>query len=96
MAESNNRIERLHGTEKERTKVTRAFDTDGGAAMIAEGFWVYYNLVKPDMGIGSSTSGDVAGVALPDGFRWKAILDAVITREVTAAAESEGQVKSPD
>ena len=48
------------------------------------------------MGIGGSTPGDAAGVALPDGFRWKAILDAVITREVTVAAESEGQVKSSD
>ena len=63
MAESNNRIERLHGTEKERTKVTWAFDTDGGAAMIAEDLWVYYNLVKPHMGIGGSTPGDAAGVA---------------------------------
>ena len=96
MAESNNCIERLHGTEKERTKVTRGFDTDGGAAVIAEGFWVYYNLVKPDMGIGSATPGDAAGVALPDGFRWKAILNAAITRSVTAAAESGGQVRLPD
>ena len=69
MAESNNRIERLHGTEKERVKVTRAFDTDEGAAMIAEGSWVDYNLVKPDMGIGRATPGDAARVALPDGFR---------------------------
>jgi len=95
-AESNNRIERLHGTEKERTKVMRAFDTDEGAAMIAEGFRVHYNLVKPHMGIGGATPGDAAGVALPDGFRWKAILDAAITREVTASGESEGQVQSPD
>src|SRR6266511_6230105 len=28
--------------------------------------------------------------------RWKAILDGVITREVTVAAEGESQVKSPD
>ena len=35
-------------------------------------------------------------MALPDGFRWKAILNAAITRGVTAAAESGGQVKSPD
>jgi len=96
VAESNNRIERLHGTEKERTKVTWAFDTDGGAAMIAEDLWVYYNLVKPHMGIGGSTTGDAAGVPLPDGFRWKAILDVLVTRGVTAVAESEDQVKSPD
>ena len=39
----------------------RAFDTDGGAAMITEGFRVHYNLVKPHMGIGGSTPGDAAG-----------------------------------
>ena len=74
----------------------RAFDTDEGAAMIAEGFRVYYNLVKPHMGIGGATQGDAAGAALPDGFRWKAIPEAAITREVTVSGESEGQVQSPD
>ena len=35
-------------------------------------------------------------MALPDGFRWKVSLDVAITREVTAADGTEGQVKSPD
>jgi len=64
--------------------------------LVAEGFWVYYNLVKPDMGIGSAKPGDAAGVALQDGFLWKAILNVAITRSVTAAAESGGQGRSPD
>jgi len=64
--------------------------------MITEGFRVHYNLVKPHMGIGGSTTGDAAGVPLPDGFRWKAILDVLVTRGVTAVAESEDQVKLPD
>jgi len=96
VAESNNCIERLHGTEKERTKVTRGFDTDGGAAVIAEGFWVYYNLVKPDIALGGETPGVMAGISLPDGFRLKVILDAAITREVTVASERDSQIKSPD
>ncbi len=70
--------------------------TDGGAAMITEGFRVHYNLVKPHMGIGGSTPGDAAGVALPDGFRWKAILDSAIIRQGTVAAGSERRVESPD
>ena len=60
-AESNNRIERLHGTEKERTKVMRAFDTDDGAAMIAKGFRVHYNLVKPHITLGGETPGGLGG-----------------------------------
>lgn len=95
-AESNNRIERLHGTEKERTKVMRAFDTDDGAAMMAKGFRVHYNLVKPHITLGGETPGVLAGIYLPDGFRWKAILEAAVTREVTAAPSEEGQTESPD
>ncbi len=94
--ESNNRIERLHGTEKERTKVMRAFENEGGAAMITEGFRVHYNLVKPHVALDAQTPGDAAGVRLPNGFRRTAILDAATTREVTAAGEREGQIKSPD
>lgn len=33
-------------------------------------------------------------MSLPGGFRWKAILDAAITREATAAAEGQCLVKS--
>lgn len=35
----------------------RAFDREAGAAMIAEGFRVHYNLVKPHMGIGRLNGG---------------------------------------
>ncbi len=94
--ESNNRIERLHGTEKERTKVMRAFDTDGGAAMIAEGFRVHYNMVKPHMALHGQTPGAAAGIALPDGLRWKAVLDAAITRKVTQASAPGEEATSPD
>jgi len=52
--------------------------------------------VKPHITLGVMTPGGLAGISLPDGFRWKAILDAAITREVTAAALEEGQAKSPD
>ena len=64
--------------------------------MIAEGFPVHYNLVKPHSGIGGETPGDAAGLDLADGFRWRAILHRTITREVTAAANAESQVTSPD
>ena len=38
---SNNRVERFHGTEKERIKVMRGFDQDVGSADIMEGFRVH-------------------------------------------------------
>lgn len=72
-AESNNRIERLHGTEKERIKVMRAFDNDRGAAALNEGQRVHYNLVREHQAL-RSTPGEAAGLEPIEGFRWLAVL----------------------
>lgn len=71
--ESNNRIERFHGTEKERTKVMRAFKTKDGASDLMEGFRAHYNLVKTHETLGT-TPGEAAGIPTGDGFRWLTIL----------------------
>ncbi len=44
--ESNNILERLNGTPKDRTKTMRAYDNDGGAAALSEGWKVHYNMVR--------------------------------------------------
>jgi len=72
--ESNNKIERFHGTEKERTKVMRAFDNESGASVLAEGFRVHYNLVRDHQALGM-TPGEAAGIPVGDGFRWKKIIE---------------------
>lgn len=72
--ESNNRIERFHGTEKERFKVMRAFDGEPGTATLAEGFRVHYNLVRDHQALGM-TPGEAVGIPVGDGFRWKRILE---------------------
>jgi putative transposase len=71
--ESNNLVERLHGTEKERIKVMRGFDTETGTAALMEGFRVHYNLVRNHMALGE-TPGSAAGFAPIGGFRWSEIL----------------------
>lgn len=73
--ESNNRIERLHGTEKERTKVMRAFDNDDGASAITEGFRAHYNLVRTHQTLGK-TPAEAAGFETIRGFKWKAVIEA--------------------
>ena len=95
MAESNNCIERLHGTEKERTKVTRGFDTDLGAAALAEGWRVHYDAVRKHLSLGT-TPAEAVGMSLPDGFRWKEILERAVTRTVTADTPGQTEAKSPD
>ncbi|MGA7861721.1 MAG: DDE-type integrase/transposase/recombinase [Thermoplasmata archaeon] len=85
--ESNNRIERFHGTEKERTKVMRSFDNDEGAAGLMEGFRVHYNLVKTHQKLGT-TPGEAAGIPVGDGFRWRKILQEATKRSNELGTES--------
>lgn len=70
---SNNLIERLHGSEKERVKVMRGFDGDEGCKNIMEGFRVHYNLIRDHQTLGK-TPGEVAGLPKIDGFRWLEVL----------------------
>jgi putative transposase len=86
-AESNNLVERLHGTEKERIKVMRGFDTMRGTAALMEGFRVHYNLVRDHQTLGA-TPGSVAGIAPIGRFRWSEILRmATMSRAVEATPE---------
>ncbi len=70
---SNNLIERLHGTEKDRLKVLRGFHARAGARLFMEGFRVHYNLVRPHATL-RATPGDAAGLPALGGFRWSEIL----------------------
>lgn len=81
--ESNNRIERLHGTEKSRTKVMRAFDQEDGAAAIMEGWRVHYDAVRVHQALGK-TPAEAADIAPLVGFKWLELLKLSTTRTVTA------------
>lgn len=84
--ESNNLIERFHGTEKERFKVMRAFDGEPGTAVLAEGLRAHYNLVREHQALGM-TPGEAAGIPIGNGFRWKRLIELateVIPRNGTA------------
>lgn len=72
-AESNNRVECLHGSEKERVKVMRGFDRDEGCRDLMEGWRVHYNLVRTHQALGA-TPGEAAGFGPIPGFRWLQIL----------------------
>ncbi len=83
--ESNNRIERMNGGQKDRTKTMRAYDNVRGAGNLSAGWRVHYNLVRMHMAIGT-TPGVAAGLPEIGGFRWRAILDmAAISRNETTA-----------
>jgi hypothetical protein len=84
--------ERLHGTEKSRIKVMRAFDQETGAAALMDGWRVHYDMVRTHQTLGM-TPGEAADLPPPRGFKWHELLKLASTRRFTA--ENVRQ-KSPD
>jgi putative transposase len=74
---SNNLVERLHGTEKDRIKLVRGFHGSRGTKTFMEGFRVYYNLVREHERLGT-TPAVAAGLPEIDGFRWREILQEAV------------------
>jgi transposase-like protein len=78
--ESNNILERLNGTSKDRTKTMRAYDNLAGASALSRGWQVHYNLVRPHLALGK-TPGEAAGFGELGEFRWRTILDLATARK---------------
>ncbi len=80
--ESNNILERLNGTSKDRTKTMRAYDNDRGASALSEGWQVHYNLIRNHLALGT-TPGIAAGLPDLGTFRWRTILDLCTRRDAS-------------
>jgi putative transposase len=89
--ESNNKIERFHGTEKERMKVMRAFDGENGASVLAEGFRVHYNLVRDHQALGM-TPGEAARIPIGSQFRWRKIIEEAAKAAAQRVSPAESRV----
>ncbi len=89
-----NIIERYNGTNRERNKTMRALDTDKSAQTYVDGFQVYYNFIKPHMGLDGKTPAEAAGLDL--GLienRWLYLLDKSLKSRNSATGNLD--VKSP-
>jgi len=70
---NNNRMERYHGTLKERTKVMRALKTADTATL--DGQRVYYNHIRPHQGLNGKTPAQAAGLELDLGVnKWESLI----------------------
>ncbi|HEV2137341.1 MAG TPA: DDE-type integrase/transposase/recombinase [Nitrososphaerales archaeon] len=68
---TNNRIERLNGTLRERVKVQRGWKSM--QTQIAEGQRIHYNFIKPHQALDGNTPAQVAGVGVY-GNKWMELL----------------------
>ena len=72
---NNNKVERLHNTVRERTKVMRGLYNDKSATAFNDGFKAYYNFIRPHQALNGKTPAEVAGVDLMLGKnRWKDVI----------------------
>jgi transposase-like protein len=72
---NNNKIERLHGSMRQRNKVQRGLKEVEPSKAFVQGFKTYYNFIRPHMALGGKTPAEMAGINLElDGNKWAEII----------------------
>ena len=70
---NNNRMERYHGTFKERNKVMRGVKTTDSA--VFDGQRIYYNHIRPHQGLAGRTPAEAAGLTPDlDKNKWESLI----------------------
>jgi hypothetical protein len=69
---SNNRIERFHGTVRERNKVMRAIKKPNSA--IIEGQRIYYNHIRPHAALNGKTPAEACGIEAKGKNKWLTLI----------------------
>ena len=85
--QTNNIVERLHETVKERTRPMRGFKNQDSARAILEGYVVNYNFARPHLSLKGKTPAQQAGIEVKG---WKALVENAIQKE---ALEPQSQAQ---
>lgn len=78
--ETNNMVERLHGTLKDRTKPMRGFKSFESTKSILEGYTIHYNYVRPHQSIDGKTPAQATGIK--NLSNWKDLIETATQYEV--------------
>jgi len=77
--DTNNIVERLHCTLKDRTRCMRGLKSYDSTKLLLDGWSVYYNCVRPHMSLGGKTPAQAARMNIPN--TWKGIIDEATKHE---------------
>lgn len=77
--ETNNIVERLHGTLKDRTKPMRGLKSYESTKAILEGFTIHYNYVRPHQSLNGKTPAQACRMNAPN--NWKHLIDQATRNE---------------
>ena len=78
--ETNNMVERLYGTIKDRTKPMRGLKSFESTKALLEGYTIHYNYVRPHQSLNGKTPAQVARMDAPD--NWKSLIEQATKYEV--------------
>jgi transposase-like protein len=87
--ETNNIVERLHGTLKDRTKSMRGLKAFESTKLLLEGYAVHYNCVRPHQSLGGKTPAQAARMEMPN--NWKGLIDQATKQEAELLARTVRQ-----
>ena len=90
--ETNNIVERLHETVKERTRPMRGFKNQDSARAILDGYVVNYNFARPHMALKGKTPAEQAGIQVKG---WKALIEGAIQQEALELGPRERTAVAP-
>jgi putative transposase len=77
--ETNNIVERLHGTLKDRLRPMRGLKSLESSKAILDGYVVYYNYIRPHQSLKGKTPAKEAGIQAPS--NWKGLIEKAIQSE---------------
>lgn len=75
----NNVLERMHGSIREREKVTRGLKVD--ETPIIPMNQIYYNFIRPHMGLDGKTPAEMAGIGIDGENKWLGLLQKSVSRK---------------
>jgi transposase-like protein len=84
--ETNNVVERLHGTLKDRTRCIRGLKAYESTKLLLEGWNVHYNCVRPHQSLGGKTPAQAARMNVPN--NWKGLIDEATKHEARLLANA--------
>jgi putative transposase len=89
--ETNNLVERMHGTVKDRTKVMRGLKSFESTKSLLEGFTIHYNYVRPHQSLNGKTPAQAARAQAPS--TWKGLIDEATKHEAQLLAKATSPEK---
>jgi transposase-like protein len=86
--ETNNIVERLHGTLKDRTRVMRGLKDQESTKAILEGYAIHYNYIRPHQSLKDKTPAQIAGIK--GNNNWKTLIEKATEYETRVISKALG------